>query len=126
MTGIEITMIVSNSIEALDLYKNIFDIEIIECTNLEKGLNEAIFNLYGTKFHMLDENLEYMLIAPKEDDNKSISFNVTVENIEQTFKKVLESECTVYQEIKKIDKLNISNAIFSDKFGYIWLLHEVH
>lgn len=126
MTGIEITMIVSNSIEALDLYKNIFDIEIIECTNLEKGLNEAIFNLYGTKFHMLDENLEYMLIAPKEDDNESISFNVTVENIEQTFKKVLESECTVYQEIKKIDKLNISNAIFSDKFGYIWLLHEVH
>lgn len=126
MTEIEITMVVKNSIEALEFYKNIFDIKVVECTNLEKGLNEVIFTLYGTKFHMLDENLEYMLIAPKEKDNKSISFNATVENIKETFSKASKQNCTIYQEITKIDQLNVSNAVFCDKFGYVWILHEVH
>lgn len=126
MNSVEITMIVRDSIKALNLYKNIFDIEDIECTNLEKGLNEAVFTLYGTKFHMLDENMDYMLIAPKDDDNKSISFNVTVNDIEKTFNNAVKNGCKIYQEIKKIDKMNLSNAVFCDEFGYVWLLHQIY
>lgn len=38
MVGVEIDMVVTNSIEALALYNNIFEIEIVESTNFDKGL----------------------------------------------------------------------------------------
>lgn len=41
-------------------------IEEVEVTNLNRGLNEVVFNLY--KFHMLDENLEYGLVGPRKID----------------------------------------------------------
>jgi len=37
MVGVEIDMIVTDSLKALDLYENIFEIERIEVSNLPKG-----------------------------------------------------------------------------------------
>lgn len=126
MTSVEIVMVVSDCLEALELYKSIFDINIIEYTNLELGLNEAVFDLYGMRFHLLDENADYMLNSSKVDTITSISFNVTVMDIEKTFNAAVKNGCKVYQEIKTIDELGISNALFYDKFGHAWLLHQKH
>ncbi len=125
MTGVEIDFVVKNCKEALELYKNIFDVEVITVTDLENGLNEAIFSIYGVKFHMLDENPTYMLIAPKENEGRPVWFNITVESIEKTFNKAIECGCNVIQPITDIPTHNAQNAMFSDKFGYIWLLHEM-
>lgn len=55
--GTEIDFVLNDSLKALKLYQTIFDeIELIEATDYPRGNNEVIFSLYGTRFHMLDEN----------------------------------------------------------------------
>ncbi len=56
IVGAEINMVVEDSLRALELYEQIFEIERVEVSNFPKGQNEVVFNLYGLRFHMLDEN----------------------------------------------------------------------
>ena len=63
MHGVEIDMVVPNSIEALALYKQIFDIEIVDKIEPESGMKEAFFKMYGVGFHLLDENPDQQLFA---------------------------------------------------------------
>jgi hypothetical protein len=46
MVGVEIDMVVPDSLEALRLYEKVFNAERIEVTAYEKGTNEAVFNMY--------------------------------------------------------------------------------
>jgi len=126
MVGVEIDMVVTNSIEALELYERIFDIERIEVTNYEKGLNEAIFTMYGVRFHLLDENAEYQLIAPKEGDTKTMWPNVLVPDIKDTYSKAITAGCKEIQPVTELQDFGVSNAVFSDAFGYVWMLHQIH
>jgi PhnB protein len=124
--GAEIDMVVPDSLYALELYKKIFDIEPIEATEFSLGENEVVFALHGVRFHMLDENPQFQLIAPKPDDPKPIWFNITVPDIEATYTKALNEGCTEIQPVTEMAAMGLSNAIFSDPFGYIWMLHQVH
>jgi len=63
MKAIEVNMVVPDSLRALELYEKIFEgIERIEVTDLEGGQNEVVFNLYGMRIHLLDENPEFQLL----------------------------------------------------------------
>jgi len=126
VVGVEVNMVVSDSIEALELYEAIFDVQRIEVTNFERGMNEAVFTIYGVRFHLLDENPEYQLIAPKENNTKSMWINVAVPDIKKTFDKAIEAGCSVIQPITEMKDFGVSNAVIADKFGYIWMLHEIH
>ena len=112
--------------KALELYEKIFDIERVEVTNLSRGQNEVIFNLYGVRFHLLDENPEFQLIAPTADDPKTIWFNVMVEDIAATYQKAMDAGCTEIQPVTELTDFGVSNAIFMDSFNYIWMLHQIH
>lgn len=125
MIGVEIDMVVSDSLKALNLYEKIFDVERIEVTAYGKGKNEAVFNMYGTRFHMLDENHDFMLIAPKPSDPKPMWCNIVVPNIRETFSKALDAGCVEVQPITELDDFGVINAIFTDPFGYIWMLHQI-
>lgn len=62
--GTEIDFVLNDSLKALELYQTIFDeIQLIEATDYPRGNNEVIFTLYGTRFHMLDENTSLGLTA---------------------------------------------------------------
>lgn len=127
MKGTEIDFVVKNSLKALELYKKIFDeIEVVEATDYPEGLNEAVFTLYGTRFHMLDENPEYGLRAPDKEHPNTVWFNITVEDIEKTHKTALENGCIEIQGITKMMNDAISNSIFVDPFGYAWMLHKIY
>ncbi|MBM4764374.1 VOC family protein [Bacillus sp. B15-48] len=126
MVGVEIDMVVKDSLKALELYENIFDIERVEVSNFPHGQNEVIFTLYGVHFHMLDENPEFHLIAPTPDDPKTSWVNVTVPDIKETYAKAMDLGCTEVQPVTEISDYGVSNAIFLDTFGYIWMLHQVH
>lgn len=126
MVGVEIDMVVKDSLGALELYEKIFDIERVEVSNFPKGENEVIFALYGVRFHMLDENPEFDLKAPTPDEPKSIWFNIIVPDIGETFSKAMSSGCTEVQSVTELPDYGVSNAIFSDPFGYVWMLHQVH
>lgn len=123
MRSVEIDFVVKNSLEAIEKYNKVFEINIIEKTNLDQGLNEVIFEIFGSRFHILDENLEYQIVAPKENENMPVCFNITVENIEEIVKNAEVENFTVISPIKEIFK-NIKNAVLKDPYGYIWIIHQ--
>lgn len=125
MVGVEIDMVVSDSLKALALYESMFDTERVEVTNYERGLNEAVFTIYGMRFHLLDENPEYQLIAPKPGDPKPMWINILVPDIAATFKKAMEAGCTEIQPLSELPDFGVINALFTDPFGYIWMLHQI-
>lgn len=126
MTGVEIDMVITDSLKALILYEKIFDIERVEVTDFPKGENEVIFTLYGVRFHMLDENPKFGLKAPNSDEPKSIWFNILVPDIKETFSKAISAGCTDVQPVTELSDYGVSNAIFMDAFGYLWMLHQMH
>jgi len=124
--GVEIDMVVTDSLKALALYEKIFEIVPIEVTDFPTGENEEVFTLFGTRFHMLDENPEFQLIAPKPGDPKPIWFNIMVPDIASTYAKAISEGCTEVQPVTEMAAYGVSNAIISDPFGYLWMLHQVH
>lgn len=126
MVGVEIDLVVTDSLKALELYEKIFEIERVEVSDLPKGQNEVVFTLYGVRFHMLDENPEFHLIAPSQDDPKTIWFNVAVPDIKETYTKAMSLGCTEIQPVTELPDYGVSNAIFTDSFGYVWMLHQIH
>lgn len=126
MVGVEIDFVVPESLKALELYEQIFEVERVEVTDLPKGENEVVFTLYGVRFHMLDENPDFQLIAPKPNDPKTSWFNITVTDIRETYSKALSLGCTEVQPVTEMMDYGLSNAMFSDPFGYIWMLHQIH
>lgn len=125
MTGVEIDLVVTDSLKALTFYQTVFGAETVEVTGYDQGLNEAVFNLHGTRFHLLDENPQYHLIAPRPGDNKSSWINVLVEDIRATMEAAEKEGITVVQEIVEMPEMGGSNAMFVDPFGHLWLLHEI-
>mgnify|MGYP000879896598 FL=1 len=126
MVGVEIDMVVTDSLKALALYEKIFELQRVEVTNFPKGENEVIFTLYGVRFHMLDETPEFGLKAPTLDEPKAIWFNILVPDIRETFSKAVSAGCTELQPVTEMPDYGVSNAMFSDTFGYQWMLHQVH
>src|SRR5690554_1234355 len=126
MVGVEIDMIVKDSLEALELYEKIFEIERVEVSNLPKGENEVVFKLYGVRFHMLDENPNLNLLAPTKDRPNTIWFNILIPDIKKTFSKAIKMGCKEIQKVTELTKYGVSNAIFYDPFGYQWMLHQIH
>jgi uncharacterized glyoxalase superfamily protein PhnB len=126
MVGVELDMVVKDSLKALEEYEIIFEIERVEVTDFPQGQNEVIFSLYNVHFHLLDENPEFHLNAPTPEDPKTSWVNVTVPDIKKTYQQALNAGCAEVQPVTEIPEMGISNAIFMDSFGYVWMLHEVH
>lgn len=84
IVGVELDFVVPDSLKALELYEQIFDIEPVEVTDFPKGQNEVIFTMYGTRFHMLDENPQFHLHAPKEGQAQSMWVNIVVPDIKES------------------------------------------
>lgn len=126
MVGVELDMVVTDSLKALEMYKGIFDIELVEASKLPRGENEVVFILYGVRFHLLDENPQFHLIAPTPEHPQTSWVNVTVPNIEETYIKAMELGCIEIQPVTELPDYGIANAIFTDPFGYVWMLHQVY
>ncbi|MDN7247147.1 VOC family protein [Planococcus shenhongbingii] len=126
MIGVEFNMVVTDSLKALELYKEIFEVERIEVSDFPRGENEAVFTLYGVQFHLLDENPPFYLIAPKSDNPKTSWTNLTIPTIKETYRKAINLGCTEIQAVTEMADHGVSNAIFMDSFGYVWMLHQIH
>lgn len=126
ITGVEIDFIVTDSIGALELYKSIFEVEVVDVTSLAKGQNEAVFTLYGTRFHMLDQNLELGMVAPKPDECNAVWFNVAVPDLHLVHASALAAGCTQIQAITQLPEFGAIHSMFLDAFGYVWMLHQAY
>ena len=121
----EIDFIVNDTLKAFEVYQAIFEVECIEKTSFPIGQNEVVFSIYGTHFHMLDENPEFQMIAPKPGDPKPIWYNITVPDISKTYKNAMDAGCVEISPITEVETHGVQTVMFSDPFGYIWQLHEV-
>ena len=124
-TGVEINMIVKDSLNASKLYEKVFGAKIIEATTYEKGLNEVILSIFQTRFHLLDENQEYNLYAPTKDKTNTMWCNLLVEDIEDVFNKSKKEGFNIIQPITELKEFGVINAIISDPFDYQWMLHQI-
>ncbi len=124
-TGVEIDMIVEDSLAAFSTYEKVFKAEKIEGTNYEKGLNEVIFIMLNTRFHLLDENPEYDLYAPKKENPNTMWCNLLIEDIEETFKIAEGEGFQTIQPIAELKEFGVKNAVIVDPFGYSWMLHQI-
>ncbi|UUX33920.1 VOC family protein [Fundicoccus culcitae] len=126
MNAVEFDFVVKDSLKAIELYQAIFEVNVLEKTNLNVGSNEVVFEIFGSRFHMLDENPDYQLFAPKEGQSQSFWFNVIVSNIDETYRKALDNGVKEIQAVTRLEEMGVSNAMFLDPFGYVWMLHEIH
>lgn len=126
MRDVEIDFVVNDCLAALKTYEKIFDVERLEVTDHRKGKNEVVFSIYGTRFHMLDENPEFKLVAPDPDHPITMWINVTVPDIKGTYKKAIEAGCIEVQPVVELAGYGVSNASIMDPYGYHWMLHQVH
>ena len=125
MQNLEVDMIVKDSLEALLLYESIFEVERLEIGDFVKGQNGAVFAIYGTRFHLLDENPDFHMFAPKEGDYIPIWFNIVVPDIKASFENAIEKGCVQISPINDMPAMGAKNAMFKDPFGYIWMLHQI-
>jgi PhnB protein len=125
MTGIEIDFCVQDVLKAFALYQKAFGAEAVEKTAFERGMNECVFTIFGSRFHMLDENPEYGLNAPKEEGSASIWFNILVEAIKPVYDKTLELGFTVIQPLRNMPDCGVQNAMVKDPFGILWMIHQI-
>ncbi len=126
MIGVEIDMVVKDSLETLALYETVFEVERVETGDFIRGSNEVVLKIYGTRFHLLDENEQCGLVAPKEGVRLPIWFNIIVPDIKSIFTKAETQGFTVIIPISENLEMGMSNAILKDPFGYVWMLHQIH
>lgn len=125
ITGVEIDMVQKDCLKALALYEQVFEVDRLEVTAFEPGNNEAVFTIYGVRFHMLDENPAYSLIAPIPEGPKPMWLNVAVPDIRATYAKAMALGCKEIQPVTEMADYGVINAVFQDPFGYLWMLHEI-
>jgi len=125
ITGVEINMVVKDSIMALKFYEKIFDVERIEVSDFGPQGSEAVFTIYGTRFHLLNENHNFHLYAPQEGQPQSMWLNVAVPNITTTYEAAMDAGCKEIFAINDMPDFGLKNAMFADPFGYGWMLHQI-
>lgn len=122
----ELDFIVPNSLEAITVYQSVFEVSDIEPTDYEKGLNEVRFKLQEMQMHILDENPDYNMYAPKQDVTFPIWVTLTVSDIKETLQKAVDNGFSLVQPLTDIPEFGVKNAVIKDPFGYQWMLHEVY
>lgn len=85
-----------------------------------------VFSLYNTRFHLLDENIDYGLKAPTEESPQSIWFNILVDDIKKTWEKGIKEGFVEISPINYMEAMGVSNGVFIDPFGYTWMIQQIH
>jgi uncharacterized glyoxalase superfamily protein PhnB len=124
MTGFEVDFVVTDTLAAFDAYSKVFGAEAVEKTAYERGLNEVVFTICGSRFHMLDENPEYGLNAPKEGQGGSVWFNLVVDDINEVFGRAEAAGFTAIQPVQEHKDFGVINSMQKDPWGYVWMLHQ--
>jgi uncharacterized glyoxalase superfamily protein PhnB len=129
MACVEIDFVVPDALAAFETYSRVFGAEAVEKTSLERGFNEVIFTILGTRFHMLDENPAVFLVAPKEGQGGFLWFNLVVDDINAVFEKATGAGFTTILEIQEVPLSSLpfgsKTSMQKDPWGYIWQLHQI-
>lgn len=121
--GLAIAYVVQDVAEALTIYSGIFDLTIL---TQAADQSEAVFNLFGTRFQLFAENEAEGLLAPGEGDGMPFWFNLVVTDLQAVWDQAMALDCQPIQAPIHMEQMGITNAMFADLEGYIWMLHQIH
>jgi len=124
MIGVKINFVVTDCQQALEMYRHIFDIQHESVTNDEHGANEAEFTMYGTKFHILDGTPKCKTVESNPSAPGFIWIDITVPDIKDIYKKAMAAGCQELQSPTELEGLCVTNAVFADPFGFVWMLQQ--
>lgn len=124
LQAVEFDFIVDNIKQTKEVYQAIFGIEIIEETDFPVGSNELVFNLAGTRFHLLDANPDYNLQAPDSEEEFPFWFNVSITDINDIWEKAMAADCHALVEPTESETSGSITAMFRDPDGYTWMLND--
>ncbi len=125
MLGVEINLVVKDSLEALTVYEGVFDVERVEVGDFVLGTNEVVLTINGTRFHLLDANDQCGLTAPKADDRFPFWLNVYVADIKSVYEKAVTQGFNELYPINELPEMGMRNAMLKDPFGYAWMFHQI-
>ena len=124
LQAVEFDFIVDNIKQTKEVYQAIFGIKIIEETDFPVGSNELVFNLAGTRFHLLDANPDYNLQAPDPEEEFPFWFNVSITDINDIWEKAMAADCHALVEPTESEISGSITAMFRDPDGYTWMLND--
>lgn len=124
MMKVEVNMVVKNALEAADFYKTLFGAEIISKTDLDLSMNEVIMRIGETEIRVLDENMNFGMVAPSEGVISSMWLNLYVDDINKQFKTAEDVGCTIISPVTEFPHNNAINTVFKDKYGHIWIVNQ--
>lgn len=55
-----------------------------------------------------------------------VESDLVIPDIKETFSKAISEGCTEVQAVTELPDYGVTNAMFNDPFGYLWMLHQVH
>lgn len=119
---LEVNLIVRSAKEAADFYKGLFGAQILSKTDLEQGSNETRMMICDTEFRVLDENVDYGMVAPSEGVPASIGINLYVDDINEQAKIAEDLGCSILSPVQ--DFGHAMNTVFKDIFGHIWIVNQ--
>jgi PhnB protein len=125
MTDVEIDFCVHDVLKVFELYEKVFGAEAVEKTAFDRRMNECIFTIFGSRFHIWDESPKNGLNTPKERRSSSIWFNILVEAIKPVYDKALELGFTVIMPLQNMPDHGVQNAMVQDPFGIVWMFHQI-
>jgi uncharacterized glyoxalase superfamily protein PhnB len=124
MAGVELDFVVYDTLKAFETYHKVFGAEAVKKTSNDRGANEVIFTIFGTRFHMLDENPEYQLIAPKEGQAVYFWFNLYVDDIKEVYDKAEAAGFTTIMPLQEVMEHGLKTSMQKDPWGHVWQLHQ--
>lgn len=120
-----LNMVVSDAIEACKLYEKVFEgksFDIFEFPNRPNS-NEVSVVIGDFTIRLIDENPEFECFSPTRNESCPIWFEVNVEDLDRTYKRVLENGMTTVQEIN--NHMEKRFAEVKDVYGYTWVITQV-
>lgn len=124
LQAVEVDFIVNNVKQTKAIYEAVFGLEVIEETNFPVGSNELVFNLAGTRFHLLDANPDYGMMAPEAEEDFPFWFTVSTPDIQAVWNKAMTVGCSEMVHPTQTTDSGSKTAMFRDLDGYVWMLQE--
>ncbi|KRK78518.1 hypothetical protein FD03_GL002292 [Companilactobacillus nodensis DSM 19682 = JCM 14932 = NBRC 107160] len=121
--GIELDMVVSDAMTALETFGKVFKVEILEVQSTAKENDTVLVDMDGMHIHFLSKNEEVGFKVPTSTP-ESMWVNVIVDDIEKTKNAAVDAGFELVIPITKEPYEGMLYMLLKDKDNYQWMVYE--
>lgn len=121
--GIELDMVVSDAMTAVETFGKVFKVEILEVQSTAKENDTVLVDMEGMHIHFLSKNEEVGFKVPTSTP-ESMWVNVIVDDIEKTKNAAVDAGFELIIPITKEPYEGLLYMLLKDKDNYQWMVYE--